>query len=221
MDTTLATFLDALFAEGRVRVAAPAKLGARELHAASEVLAATERLYRQALPGTPPRLEIESARWAAVMFFRACQFVAFRDLGEDQMDQAFQPDCPGDGSASTHYSVDLVFRYLPDLINLARRPSEADPLVTRLRHWADQWPLSSVGMDGARPTAAEAVVGHPSLLCLYADRVTARGDLPRLADPRVREHVAQSLRVFPELAPPIAAALDAGGPLDHGETRTS
>jgi hypothetical protein len=212
MDATLPTFLNALFAEGRVRVAAPAEIAERELHAADQVLAAMEKQYRQELPGTPPPLTAEVARWGAVMFYRACQFVAYRDLGEEQMDASFQPECPGDDSAGTHYSVDLTFRYLPDLLNLAQNASEGDPLLKRLRHWADRWPLSSVGVAGTSSAVSEAVTGHPCLLRLYTDRVIARRDVSRLADPRVRECVSQSLGIFPDLAPQMAAALRTGEP---------
>lgn len=207
MNTTLAAFLEALFAEGRVHVAPPAEIDLQGLGAADAVLAQTERQYRQELPGMPPRLAPESARWAAVMLFRACQFVVFRDLGEEEMDRAFQPECPGGDSVETHYSVDLTFRYLPDLLRLARSSAEGDPLVKRLRHWADRWPLSSVGISGTQPAPVEAVVSHPSLLCLYADRVIASGDVSRLVDSRVRQRVAESLGAFPDLAPAIAAAL--------------
>lgn len=185
-----------------------ADIDARERDAAGSVLMEAERQYRRELPGAPPPLEIESARWAAVAFFRACQFVVFRDLGEDQIDQALQLDCPAGDSPETHYSVDLTFRYLPDLLRLASRPSEGDPLVHRLRGWAARWPLSSVGIANVGPTSVGAIVGHPGLLSLYADRVLARCDASRLRNPRVRECVRELLGAFHELAPSLAAALE-------------
>lgn len=203
----LLSFLNALFAEGRVRVPSWGEIDAQELCAAERLLAEIEGQHRPAWPGSPPRLAVEPARWAAVLFFRACQFVAFRDLGEQAIQQTFQPECPGEDSAATHYSVDLTFRYLPDLLRLARTPAEGDPLIEHLRHWADRWPLSSVGIAGAQPVNVDAVVDHPSLLGMYADRIIARGDLSRLGDLRVRQRVAESLGGFPELAPPVAAAL--------------
>lgn len=206
MTTTLAAFLDSLFSEGRVRVAPPADIGPRELADADVVLMETERRYRRGLPGTPPPLAIESARWAAVVFFRACQFVVFRDLGEDQLDQALQPNCPDDDSPATHYSVDLTFQYLPDLLKLAQKPSEDDPLVKRLRDWADRWPLSSVGIADVSPIAVDAIVGHPSLLSLYVDRILARSDDSRLVDSRIRRRAMESVGAFPELVPSMAAS---------------
>ena len=43
-------------------------------------------------------------------------------LGEAEIAHALSPECPADGSAASHYSVDLTFRYLPDLLKLAHAP---------------------------------------------------------------------------------------------------
>ena len=120
MQVTLPEFLNCLFAEGRVRVPRPAEIPDRELRAANGVLAEFEREYRQELPGTPPPLGLPAARWAAAMFYRACQFVAFRDAGEEVMARTFAVACPPGEPPSVHYSVDLTFRYLPGLVKLRR-----------------------------------------------------------------------------------------------------
>jgi hypothetical protein len=151
------------------------------------------------------------------MLQRACQAVAFRDLGEAEIAGALGTACPGDDSPATHYSVDLTFRYLPDLLKLARSASEGDPLVSRLARWAGQWPLSSVGIAGAKPGRVEAIAGHPCLLWLYVDRIMARRDTSRLVDPRVRDCVRESLGMFPELAPEMVSALQAIQPEQHGD----
>ena len=63
----------------------------------------------------PRRFCLPAARWAATMFYRACQFVAFRDVrmrrhrGPRRMAVA----CPHGDPPAVHYSVDLTFRYLP------------------------------------------------------------------------------------------------------------
>ena len=217
MHLTLAVFLDHLFTEGRVRVARPTEISKTELGQMHQRLAAFQTQYQQELPGTPPPLAPQAAGWGAVMFYRACQFVAFRDLGEADMAHAFAPACPGDDSPATHYSVDLTFRYLPDLLKLAQSASQCDPLVSRLACWAEQWPLSSVGIAGVKPLRVEAVVGHPCLLRLYVDRIVTRRDTSRLTHPRVRDCVRESLGMFPELAPEMASALQVLEPEREGD----
>jgi hypothetical protein len=217
MHPTLAAFLDRLFIDGRVRVARPNDdTSEKELRAMDEVLMAFETQYRQDLPGTPPPLAHEAARWGAVMLYRACQFAAYRDLGEAEIAHALGAACPGDDSPATHYSVDLTFRYLPDLVKLARSTAEGDPLMSRLAHWAEQWPLSSVGIADAKPSQVEAIVNHPCLLRLYVDRIMARRDTSRLANPRVRDCVRESLGMFPEMAPEMASCLQATEPERNG-----
>jgi hypothetical protein len=210
MHVTVLEFLDCLFADGRVRVPGLAEISDKELRAADRALSAFEQEYRRELPGRPPPLWPPAARWAATMLFRACQFVAFRDAGEATLARTMSVACPAGDPASVHYSVDLTFRYLPDLYGLARRASQRDPLLTHISCWAVDWPLSSVGMADIGPVRIDPWVKDSCLLNLYIDRVIARGDVSRLNDPRVREALQQSVGLFPELAPKIVAAASDG-----------
>ena len=211
MQVTLPEFLNCLFAEGRVRVPRPAEIPDRELRAADGVLAEFEREYRQELPGTPPPLGLPAARWAAAMFYRACQFVAFRGAGEEVMARTFAVACPPGEPPSVHYSVDLTFRYLPGLVKLAQSAAQGNPLLMHLGRWAVEWPLSSVGMALIGPVEIGPWARDRCLLGLYVDRVIACGDVGRLGDWRVREAVQEALGPFPELAPKMATAAAANG----------
>ncbi len=210
MQVTLSEFLNCLFRNGRVRVPRLAEISDEELRAADGVLAAFEQECRQDLPATPPPLCLPAARWAATMFYRACQFVAFRDAGEDLMAQTLAVACPHGDPPAVHYSVDLTFRYLPGLMQLARSASQRDPLLTHLARWAVEWPLASVGMTGSGPVQIGPWARDPCLLGLYVDRVIARCDASRLSDRQVREAVQQAVGLFPELAPQMAAASATG-----------
>jgi hypothetical protein len=203
---SLPQFLNSLFADGRVRVPLPAEVLEDELCEAAEAVRTFEADYRQDLPGTPPPLAVKVARWAALMFYRACQFVGFREVGEEDMARALAPPCPAADPSSRHYTVDAVFRFLPDLMKLARTASEKDPLHGHLARWSTDWPLSSVGIPGTAELQIEPIVGHPCLLRMYVDRIIARRDTARLVDPRIKEAVQQTLGLFPELAPEMAAA---------------
>ncbi len=181
-------------------VSVPNPLEADEFRAAESTLAALEDVYRLDLPGEAPRLEPVAARWAAVSLFQACQFVVFRNADEEMIASAlgasadFQTVEADEGkipasrlaeAASQHYSVDLTFRFLPDLMRLARSDAENDPLLAYIRQWAGAWPLSSVGIPDVRPSSIEPIVAHPCLLSMYCDRILARNDRTRLSDPRI------------------------------------
>jgi len=207
MQDVLSPFIEQLFAEGRVVVSAPAPLSAKEGATAEATLKELEAVYRLDLPGEPPPLLPAAASWAAVRLWHACQFVAFRDCGEEAMTAALGEPLPaacaklgsagpgdrGCQAASLHYSVDLCFRFLPDVMRLARGVAEADPLLEYLPHWAADWPLSSVGVPNVESPSIETIVNHPCLLGVYRDRIIARRDRSRLDDPRVREAVLQAL----------------------------
>jgi hypothetical protein len=113
-------------------------------------------------------------------------------------------------SPGTHYSVDLVMRYLPDLMNFAAGAAERDPLVEHLRRWAQQWPLSSVGIRGLGDVSIDGFAESPGLMRLYADRILARPDTSRLADPRARQAVQCAVGMHQELAGKVGQMLGQG-----------
>lgn len=202
-------FLTDLFEDGRVVVAEFRPISPRQLREGDEVLSRFEHTYRRELPAPVPGFRIEAARWAACRFFRACQLAVFRDLPAETVDKELSGSFRSSLTPEDHYSVDLVFRYLPDVTRFARSAAEADPLIQHLQRWSQTWPLSSVGMPDVGEVGVDGFSECPSLLRLYADRVIATGDVTRLADPCVREVVRASLGMHTELAPAIAKALQA------------
>jgi hypothetical protein len=198
-------FVDALLENGRVRVsasrAAPADLGA--------AVAALDHEVRPELAfDGPPALDVPVAAWALTILYRGCQSLVYRDIDADAVRDALSHPCPAaEPSPSVCYSADLAFRYLPDLLSLARGVARDDPLVTGLTELARQWPLSSVGVKGLGPVDVSPFVEHPALLQLYVDRIIERGDRSRLTDVRIIEAVRAALGVHHDLAPAIAAVI--------------
>jgi MoxR-vWA-beta-propeller ternary system domain bpX4 len=205
--TTVREFYTALVADGVLRVRSEARPSAEEVAEATGFLLEHEQKYRRSLAGIPPVPAKEALKWAADEFYRAAQFLLYRDLNEDLLQRDLSVSCPERKSAAVCYAVDLTFRFLPELIRLARAASESDPLTQRLMAWAGEWPLSSVGVKGVAPVEVNAFISDVSLRTLYLDRIIASGDVSRLEDARVRESARAALGAHPELAPKIAAAL--------------
>ena len=111
---------------------------------------------------------------------------------------AFGSPVPAAAPASLHYSVDLSFRFLPDLLRLARSEAEGDPLLRHIRQWAAAWPLSSVGIPDLELGSIEPIVEHPCLLSIYCDRIIALRDRSRLGDSRVDGALAQAVGAMGE-----------------------
>lgn len=207
----LREFLSALFEHGHVRAAAIAEEGKNASdEALNAVLEDCHRTTRMEFPGEPPEFLLPQARWAAEQFYRACQLCVFRDAGPEVVEAALSVRCPASPAAAQHYSVDLVFRFLPDLMRHATTASPSDPLVAHLRSWAVEWPLSSVGIPDVEDGAdLGPIVEHPGLLRLYVDRIVARGDARRLTHQKVSSAVRAALGEYRQLAPALAAVLAA------------
>lgn len=197
-------FLETLLGEGRASVPDLGPIPPQQKSAAAEVLARYERLWRLECPSPVPKYNPEAASWAAEQFCLACQFAIFRAVDEQAMHAALAPSFDGRAGPEVHYSVDLVFRFLPDLVKFVHSASSDDPLEKILRGWAHNWPLSSVGMAGIEDTDLQAMYQSPGLMTLYVDRVISQSDQSRLADDLVREHVLAAVGMYPELAANLA-----------------
>lgn len=198
-----------------------------------EWLASEEQL---SLPGRAPAVSRPSAEWALAQFYRACSFLVHRTQFEAELRQALNSPPPEASSPSVCYSVDLVFRFLPDVHRLAQTASPNDPLVSILERWGQDWPLSSVGMEFAAAQKSADESGEHSqsderltitddaapqfdlnpwwdddcLRQLYIDRVLRRSDWSRLTDRRVEEAVRKAIGHFPELAPGVLNKINPG-----------
>jgi hypothetical protein len=162
---------------------------------------------RANLPGIAPEFIPEAAEWAAQRLYRACQALVCREMPPAEMMKMLREPCLHPASPAVDYSVDLVFRFLPDLLTIARRVSPNDPLVEELLTLGRGWPLSSVGMEGVGAVDASRLLADPCLRQLYVDRILLAGDTSRLSDDAVRAAARAALGAYPELAPALASTL--------------
>ena len=166
-------------------------------------LANFEGQWRTQLAGEAPTFDSGAASWASQSFYRACQRLMNHELN-DETDHHKFPDLDFDTAVPrSHYSVDIVFRFLPDLLKFVKAREETDPLLVRIADWCSQWPLSSVGManlDDAMDVDITGFAGDPTLMQLYADRIIRHVDLSRIDHPKVRTAVDASIGEHPELA---------------------
>ncbi|HJT31985.1 MAG TPA: hypothetical protein VJ783_08010, partial [Pirellulales bacterium] len=193
----LRTFLMSLVEHGRVEVAAVGEALEARTGEADELLLGCDELSRAQLAFTAPPYHPAVARWAAELIDRGCQALVYRQLDAGAVRQSLSVDCPAPIDGGVLYSADLMLRYLPDLLILARGMAEHDVLVDELLRLAAAWPLSSVGVQPLGPEqldrqSLEIIVADACLRQLYVDRVIARRDAARLAHPAVAEGVRQS-----------------------------
>lgn len=153
-----------------------------------------EQYNRQALEltGMVPAFHPEAAVWAAHFLYRSVQLVMLRDLGEEAVNGLLTP-FHGPVSPETILSVDISFRYLPNLLGLAKGLAPEDVLVKRLQEAAAQWPFSSVGMKVESNLDIEVIMNNTCLRSAYIDRIIAARDAKRCNNILVNEHINEAL----------------------------
>jgi hypothetical protein len=207
----LPEFLKGLFAEGRVAAPAPAELASDDLSEAALVLEEQDELCRLDAPEGLPAYDSQAATWAAIQFYHACQITMFRDIGEDAIAKLRDNELKNWGQAEAHYSVDLSFRFLPDLIRIARSMATDDPLVNLLMDWCRRWPLSSVGVKGTGDVQLGPIGESPGLMSMYVDRVLAREAAERVGNGLVAREIRRALGLYSNLSPKLADCCKSSG----------
>jgi hypothetical protein len=115
-----------------------------------------------------------------------------RDLGEEAVNGLLTPynDVI---SPEAILSVDLSFRYLPNLMGLAKGLAPEDVLVKRLREAAVQWPFSSVGMKMDEELNIDVIMNNTCVRRAYIDRIITARDIKRCNNTQVNEYIQEAL----------------------------
>ena len=99
---------------------------------AAAILAEMERQVRDQAAGVPPEFCEPVALSSAETLLAACQMLVYRELDAKLPEIVLSDQRPGKKSASDHYSVDVVLRFLPDVFRLASAAAKDDPLIVPL-----------------------------------------------------------------------------------------
>jgi hypothetical protein len=215
----LAQFLSDLFEHGHVRLDAEPPMDVDDdRHDTDFILAQRAGAVAADFPEPVPAFDPVAAAWAAEQFCQACRFVLFREASIDAVRDKLSRAMPPGEPADQHFSVDLVWQFLPDLDRLTATLAPQDPLREILRQWGAERPFSSVGMKGITPSRVGELLAHDGLCRAYVDRIIACRDASRLSDPRVRDLVRAALgrertarAAWCQELPPDSAARHEGG----------
>src|SRR5688500_16140872 len=121
----LAVFIEGLLGEGKVTIEGQLNPFAKDdLKASGELL---KKYYLEdilEMQDTAPAFAENAALWAAQYFYQAVQLTVIRDAEEGIIREKLY-SFDGTINAAEVYSVDLIFRYLPSLFDLAKGLSPA------------------------------------------------------------------------------------------------
>lgn len=165
---------------------------AEDIEAATQCLHIQHNYQAQELTGPVPAFHPPAAIWAAGFLYRAVQLTMLRDLGEDAVSGLLTP-FNGPVSSETILSVDISFRYLPNLLGLAKGLAPEDVLVKRLQEAAGQWPFSSVGIRVEGILHVDAIMNDACLRRAYIDRIIEARDKQRCNNVQVNENIKEAL----------------------------
>ena len=202
---SLATFLQTLTSEGLALVDR-----SLVLEASAEAIAswhALEEAGRSMLPGDAPPLDAEAGLWGARRLYHACQAIMCRDLDTEEVRPLILAPPPFSRSVAVDYSVDVCLRYLPEVLDVARKLAASDPVNQLLHELAQAWPLSSVGLNLPDLGDVSPFWNHATLRRLYVDRIMAREATHAVQHPLVADAVRAALGAHTSLAPKVAASL--------------
>ena len=190
----LSAFLDDLLSTGTVTLAGqPTPFEPADRAAAENSLRARYAEDALELPHVAPAFDAPAALWAAEYLYRTIQLTLLRELDETVVAQCLA-DFPDEATPAAIYSIDLTFRYLPDLLRLAKGLAPGDALVAHLLATARKWPFSFVATPPDAAAAEEApVLAHPALRQAYIDRIIGARDRARAAQPQLAPLVRAAL----------------------------
>jgi MoxR-vWA-beta-propeller ternary system domain bpX4 len=187
----LATFINTLLLEGKVTVSGQfLDLEQTDIVRAEQILLQYYEEDLQEMPGIAPEYSSEAALWAAQYFYSAVQLTVLRDAGEDVIKEKLKPFA-GEIDSSTIYSADLIFRYLPNLFNLAKGLAPGDLLVKELMGIALAWPYSSVGIEIDERVNDDILFTNQSLKYAYLDRILKYKDKRRVINPTMENYITE------------------------------
>ena len=189
----LIQFIQDIIQQGKVTVDGQVTpFSDEDKQAATQRLREYYELQKQELTATVPAFDAPAAIWAAGFLYRAVQLVMLRDLGDDVVNKLLTPY---DGAVTPEavLSVDLSFRYLPNLVGLAKGLAPEDVLVKRLHEAAVQWPFSSVGMKVEGDFNLDVILNNACVRRSYIDRIITARDIKRSNNPQVKEYIKEAL----------------------------
>ncbi|OYP36360.1 hypothetical protein [Rhodopirellula sp. MGV] len=201
--SALTKFVIDLLGEGRVKTRGRIHLhqaSQADRESASMVLVGSAVIAADEVPGVAPAFVLPAALWAAEAFAWACGMLIDRAEVETNIPPWIIKSRPATNDLSSHWSVDLVFRFAYDLIKRSESISPNDDLHAQLLELFTPWPVSAVGLHHEPPQAeSNLVLTHSTLRQMLVDRTLLRQDKHWLQDSRIKHDIEVVLGGYPEL----------------------
>ena len=166
-------FVTELFGEGKVVFRSDQPPRDRPTERDVAILADAFATFALSVAGPPVSFDSRTACEAAELVRQASWALVNREERVADLRRRLRMTT-APASPAQHLSADLLLRYLPQILKRARGLDPTDPLIEILGDLLRRWPLSGVLSDVEEaPLVATEFGGHPGLLLLYAERLSA------------------------------------------------
>ncbi len=195
----LTNFLKDLFLNGQVTV--QNKLNEFNNLDLEESLIILKEFYNQDklnMPFEAPQFSDKAALWSSIYFYHAVQLTVLRNFGQNTVIDLLK-DFEGEINPDAIYSVDLIFRHLPQLFNFVKSLSPDDILLQTLKKTAINWSYSSVGMEIEEQFNSEIILSDKSLSLSYIDKIIEYNDIKRVNNKQIIKLIDTALGNYPEV----------------------
>ena len=160
-----------------------------------------EKEYRsEALnfPFDSPNFHPLAALWAAETVYYACQFILFRENDADKLEDFF-PTFQFEISSSTILSVDLCFRFLPDMLRQLSLIDSEDSLIPILEKYLKTWHFSGINYSlNFKEVDLNIIFTNPCLQQLYLNRITTYKNIHLAKTPKINQLLKANFGIFEE-----------------------
>lgn len=147
------------------------KIEDQERSEVSTFLDGEYELEKVNFPFDPPSFNSEAALWAAEYVYIAAQLILFRSHEVEDVAKVL-PNFKGEITASTILSVDLCFRFIPQMIDQLKNIDPDDPMILVIEEQLQDWHYS--GIDYRLKTEilkTEIIHSSKCLEQLYINRI--------------------------------------------------
>lgn len=149
-------------------------------------------------PFISPEFHKEAALWAAETVYYASQFILFRENDAAKMEDYF-PTFQFEITPASILSVDLCFRFVPDMLRQLSLIDSEDLLISILEKYLKIWHFS--GINYSLELGEEnwkIIFSNPCLQQLYLNRITTHKNIKLAKLPKINPLLKANFGLFEE-----------------------
>ncbi len=149
-------------------------------------------------PFTSPEFHPKAALWAAETVYYAAQFILFRENDDTKMEEFF-PEFQFEVSPSSMLSVDLCFRFVPDMLRQLTLIDQEDSLISILEKYLKIWHFSGVNYSlDLKETDLDVIFSNPCLQQLYLNRIATYKNIHLAKMTKINHLLKANFGIFEE-----------------------